>query len=121
MGAVSILLKENINSASQYTRWLSSGDVHDNVNIPPESGAVISHGLTKTAVYRDEQDRFHERSAVCPHMGGIVRWNNSEKTWDCPCHGSRFSAFGEVINGPATDDLEEIKDQRESKPEKVAS
>jgi Rieske Fe-S protein len=47
-------------------------------------------------------------SAVCTHLGGIVRWNDSEKSWDCPLHGSRFSSDGTVLEGPATRDLRQI-------------
>ncbi len=67
----------------------------------PGSGATIRDGLSKVAVYRDEEGVYHAVSAVCPHLGGIVHWNDSEKTWDCPCHGSRFTRYGEAINGPA--------------------
>jgi Rieske Fe-S protein len=56
-------------------------------------------------VYRDADGQLHELSAVCPHLGCIVHWNAVEKTWDCPCHGSRFAAQGRVINGPANRDL----------------
>jgi Rieske Fe-S protein len=66
-----------------------------------DSGAVITRGLSKIAMYRDREGQLHEHSAVCTHMGCIVHWNPVEKSWDCPCHGSRFSAHGEVINGPA--------------------
>ena len=55
--------------------------------------------------YRDEAGAVHECSAVCPHLKGVVRWNDVEKTWDCPCHGSRFDARGRVLNGPAATDL----------------
>ena len=55
----------------------------------------------KTAVYRREDGSLSICSAVCPHLGCIVAWNAAEKTWDCPCHGSRFQATGEVIAGPA--------------------
>ena len=47
-------------------------------------------------------DRVYERSAVCPHLGGILRWNAAEQSWDCPLHGSRFAADGEVLEGYST-------------------
>ena len=93
--------KENLNVAAQYADWLTKGDVPSVDDIPKDSGAVIRRDAAKIAVYRDETGALHERSAVCPHLGCIVAWNPAEKTWDCPCHGSRFSKFGEVINGPA--------------------
>ena len=71
-------------------------------------GAVMRRGLSKVAVYRDEGGKLHECSAVCPHLGCIVDWNGAEKTWDCPCHGSRFDARGKVINGPANTDLKPL-------------
>jgi Rieske Fe-S protein len=52
-------------------------------------------------VYRDEDGAVHAVSPVCTHMGCTVTWNTAELTWDCPCHGSRFEATGEVIAGPA--------------------
>jgi glycine/D-amino acid oxidase-like deaminating enzyme/nitrite reductase/ring-hydroxylating ferredoxin subunit len=98
-------LKEGANVAAQYADWLTAGEVDSVDAIPPESGAVVRRGLTKVAVYRDEAGRVHERSAVCTHLGCIVRWNEVERTWDCPCHGSRYDRFGAVINGPASGDL----------------
>jgi Rieske Fe-S protein len=69
------------------------------------------------AVSRDENYNLHAVSPVCTHMKCIVHWNSFEKTWDCPCHGSRFSMDGEVIYGPAVTGLEkkEIKMKQESK------
>jgi len=93
--------KEAINTAAQYKEWVTGGDVSSPDEIAKDSGAVLRHGVTKVAVYRDPTGTLHERSAVCPHLGCIVAWNAAEKTWDCPCHGSRFDKFGEVINGPA--------------------
>jgi Rieske Fe-S protein len=69
-------------------------------------------GVTKVAVYRDEQGVVHQRSAVCPHLGCIVDWNHAERTWDCPCHGSRFDCTGRVLNGPANSDLAEVRGSR---------
>jgi Rieske Fe-S protein len=98
--------KENINVAAQYVAdYLTGGEVTSVEEIEPGSGAVIRRGLTKVAVYREEDGTLVERSAVCPHLGCIVSWNTGEKTWDCPCHGSRYDCYGRVFNGPANSDL----------------
>ena len=100
--------KEALNMAAQYTDWLTGGDVTSVDEIANGSGAVIRRGLTKVAVYRDDHGKLHEHSAVCTHLGCIVRWNRAEKTWDCPCHGSRFDSVGKLINGPANKELARI-------------
>lgn len=101
-------LRENANVAQQYVRdWLGPGDVATVQEIAPGTGAIVREGLAKVAVYRDDEGLFHRLSAVCPHLGCIVHWNASEKTWDCPCHGSRFAACGEVLVGPANVPLPE--------------
>ena len=64
-------------------------------------GAVIEQDGKKIAVYRDPTGATTLRSAICPHMGCLVGWNDAERTWDCPCHGSRFTPSGDVISGPA--------------------
>jgi Rieske Fe-S protein len=56
---------------------------------------------------------LHQFSAICVHLGCVVSWNATEKTWDCPCHGSRYTAFGQVVNGPANAGLEELKESTE--------
>lgn len=99
--------RENINVAAQYVEgYLSGGDVDTAEDIAPGAGAVVRRGIAKVAVYRDDAGTLHERSAVCPHLGGIVAWNHAERTWDCPCHGSRFDGYGGVITGPANRNLE---------------
>jgi Rieske Fe-S protein len=104
-GALRTLLGENLNLAAQYTDWVTGGDVKSADEIPRSHGAVVRSGLTKLAVYKDDQGNVTTLSAVCPHMGCIVRWNPGETTWDCPCHGSRFSATGTCLHGPSTSDL----------------
>ena len=96
---------EDLNMAAQYGDWLTGGDVSSAAEIEPDSGAIVRRGLEKLAVYRDPAGTLHERLAACPHLGCIVQWNPAEKTWDCPCHGSRFDAYGHAINGPANRDL----------------
>jgi len=103
--AANELVKEDLNMAAQYGDWLTGGDVRSVDEVARDSGAILRRGLEKIAVYRDPNGSVHECSAVCPHLGCIVQWNPGEKTWDCPCHGSRFEATGKVINGPANKDL----------------
>jgi glycine/D-amino acid oxidase-like deaminating enzyme/nitrite reductase/ring-hydroxylating ferredoxin subunit len=106
--ATGTFAKETANMAAQYADWLSAGDVEKDRLVPPGTGAIVRHGLKKIAVFRDSNGNFHECSAVCPHLGGIVHWNATEKTWDCPAHGSRFDCFGEVLNGPANHGLHPV-------------
>jgi Rieske Fe-S protein len=114
LGALNTFAKESLNMAAQYVDWITPGDMTKDILIPPGSGGVIRLGLKKVAVYCDEAGQRHERSAVCPHLGGIVAWNHSEKTWDCPCHGSRFDRLGKVVNGPAITDLPSSPSSRPS-------
>lgn len=101
-------VKEAGNMASQYLDWLSASDLKNTVDLPAGEGNVISSGLKKIAVYRDYDNRLKAFSAVCPHLGCIVHWNKDEKSFDCPCHGSRFASDGTVINGPSETDLNKI-------------
>ncbi|ADI13840.1 FAD-dependent oxidoreductase [Truepera radiovictrix] len=98
-------LKENLNVAAQFLD-LATPARGDAAALGPGEGAVVGFGPAKRAVYRDEAGVLHERSAICPHLGCVVAWNSAERTWDCPCHGSRFDAYGRVINGPAHRGLE---------------
>jgi Rieske Fe-S protein len=59
----------------------------------------------KCGAFRDAEGRFHIVSTECTHLKCMVLWNKDEQSWDCPCHGSRFTYTGKVINGPAIDDL----------------
>jgi glycine/D-amino acid oxidase-like deaminating enzyme/nitrite reductase/ring-hydroxylating ferredoxin subunit len=98
--------KENLNVAAHYVEdYLRGGDVRSADELVPGQGAVVRRGLAKIAAYRDHDGVLHECSAVCPHLGCIVAFDDVEKTWDCPCHGSRFDRYGRVIVGPANRDL----------------
>lgn len=77
--------------------------------IPNGSGCVLKIDGHRVAASRSADGELTTLSAVCPHMGCIVHWNDAEKTWDCPCHGSRFTADGNVIGGPAEKGLEKAQ------------
>ena len=102
-------VKENTNVVEQFKDYFTKGELDDIAAIRPGDGAVIGRGRGKIAVYRDERGNIHQRSAVCTHLYCIVRWNHTEKTWDCPCHGSRFSCTGEMQHGPAASDLKSVE------------
>lgn len=114
LSSLGTFVSESVSSTLPYSDWFSDGDVDSVHEIKAGEGAVIREGFSKVAVYKDEVGQTHTCSAVCPHLGGIVRWNSAEKTWDCPCHGSRFDRFGQVLNGPATRDLDPIEDPHAS-------
>jgi Rieske Fe-S protein len=71
-------------------------------------GGILLHEGKKVAAFRDDKGELTLCSAVCTHMKCLVRWNSSDQTWDCPCHGSRFRATGEVLSGPAESPLDKL-------------
>ena len=74
-------------------------------DILPGEGTITEIDGKSAAVYNDGTE-MHSFSSTCTHQGCGVEWNSTDKTWDCPCHGSRFKATGEVIRGPAKRPLE---------------
>jgi glycine/D-amino acid oxidase-like deaminating enzyme/nitrite reductase/ring-hydroxylating ferredoxin subunit len=100
--------QENLNTAAQFKDWVTPGEVDSAGEIAAGSGAIVRRGLSKVAAYRDDDGQLIELSATCTHLGCIVHWNGAEKSWDCPCHGSRFDKLGKVINGPANKGLAEV-------------
>jgi glycine/D-amino acid oxidase-like deaminating enzyme/nitrite reductase/ring-hydroxylating ferredoxin subunit len=99
--AVGTYVSENANFVGRMIKdWAQAPHVKRH-EIATGQGAIVRDGVAPVAVYRDEQGRLHERSAICTHLGCVVHWNAGEKSWDCPCHGSRFGIDGAVLNGPA--------------------
>jgi glycine/D-amino acid oxidase-like deaminating enzyme/nitrite reductase/ring-hydroxylating ferredoxin subunit len=87
------------------TDRLKPTEDNDLNHIRENEGRIVRIGAKKVAAYRDPEGKLHMLSPVCPHMGCYVNWNEAEKSWDCPCHGSRFAPCGDVLNGPAVENL----------------
>lgn len=99
-------VKANVDVAFQLAKdYLFYGQVEELQEIKPGEGKTLEIDQEKVAAFRDEEGKLHVVSSVCTHMGCIVHFNNAEKSWDCPCHGSRFSVEGEVLEGPAYSNL----------------
>lgn len=102
-------IKENINVATEMIKgYLFKADDEEVNTIGPGEARVVKRDGKEIAVFRDPGGELKIFSAVCTHMGCIVNWNNAEKSWDCPCHGTRFDTEGEVLEGPAFDPLKKI-------------
>lgn len=103
-------IKENIDVAFYLAKdYLFYGQADQLKDIKAGEGKTIEIENEKLAAYRDETGKLHVVSSVCTHIGCIVHFNNAEKSWDCPCHGSRFSVDGEVLEGPAYRNLAKPK------------
>lgn len=102
-------LKENVDYPYYLLRdWVAGGEGTSLKQLKKGQGKILGLNGKKVAAYRDDNGKVTLRSPVCTHLKCIVRWNNADKSWDCPCHGSRFKATGEVLAGPAERDLAEI-------------
>jgi Rieske Fe-S protein len=101
------LVKENVDVAMRFfgDRMRPPG-VRSLAELRPDEGAIVSHEGRKLAAYRDEEGRVSAVSPVCTHLWCQVKWNAAERSWDCPCHGSRFDTQGQVLQGPAVEGLE---------------
>ncbi|HEU6445517.1 MAG TPA: FAD-dependent oxidoreductase [Gaiellaceae bacterium] len=103
--ALGRFVKENASTGVRFfADRLRAGERSSEEDVGPGEGAVVGR-LRKTAVYRDDDGTVHALSPVCRHLYCHVDWNPAERTWDCPCHGSRYAADGRVIEGPTTRDL----------------
>ena len=101
-------LKENLDAGVRFVSDRLKSIANSVEKIPPGEAGVVAVGAKSVAVRKDETGDVHALSATCTHLGCIVQWNRAEKTWDCPCHGSRFDSSGEVIQGPAAKPLRPV-------------
>lgn len=80
---------------------LTPAEASSSAAVPTGGARIVRSGLDKVGVHRDDDGRLHGVSLRCTHLGCLVHWNAAERSWDCPCHGSRFGIDGEVLAGPA--------------------
>lgn len=104
--SVKDLITENANVVKRFVGDRLRTETRSAADLAPGEAAVVVDGRQRVAAYRDEGGTLHAVSPVCTHLGCTVTWNTAETTWDCPCHGSRFTCDGAVIQGPAVKDLE---------------
>jgi len=95
---------ENLNVAEKLVEGKIS-PLPEDIDIKPGEGKIIKANGERVGAYRDEQGTLHVVNTTCPHMGCELNWNSAEKTWDCPCHGSRFTYEGDIVEGPAVKPL----------------
>lgn len=103
-------IRENVDVTAHLVKdYIFKGNEEELAGIKPDEGRIVQLRNDKAAAHMDPGGTLHLVSAKCTHMGCIVHWNSAEKSWDCPCHGSRFSITGEVLEGPAFDGLYNYK------------
>jgi glycine/D-amino acid oxidase-like deaminating enzyme/nitrite reductase/ring-hydroxylating ferredoxin subunit len=99
-------IQENADVAFRFVAdRLARPEAHELSEVPPGEGRIVEVDGHKLAVFREEGGAVHALSPVCTHLGCHVHWNKAERSWDCPCHGARYSPTGEVLNGPAVRNL----------------
>jgi len=111
--AATTLLKENVNVAIHFFGdRLAPPDAFALEDLAPGQGGIVVDGGEKLAAFRDDDGTVHAVSPICTHLYCRVAFNSAERSWDCPCHGSRFDVDGRVIQGPAVRDLERRGDRQ---------
>ncbi|MFB5674859.1 FAD-dependent oxidoreductase [Paenibacillus terreus] len=99
------LVSENANVAKELITGKMSLGNKNIEELQNDEGAVVSHNGKRAGAYKDQDGQLHVVDTTCTHMGCELEWNAGERSWDCPCHGSRFNFDGKVIEGPAMKDL----------------
>jgi glycine/D-amino acid oxidase-like deaminating enzyme/nitrite reductase/ring-hydroxylating ferredoxin subunit len=102
-------IMENLDVTAQLiSDYILKGYEEELSGIKNAESRIVEYNKEKAAAYRDNDGKLHVVSAACPHLGCIVHWNNAEHSWDCPCHGSRFTIDGKLLEGPAFSDLKKF-------------
>lgn len=106
-------ISHNADVVKQFAgKWFGHEKLNEFAELAPEDGRVVKYDGHTIAVYKDKNGGLHALNPVCTHMKCSVAWNAAEQTWDCPCHGARYSTDGVTVTGPASRDLEQIEVQK---------
>ena len=109
LAGFSNFVNHNADVVKQFaSKWFSHEELHELAELATEEGKIVRFKDEKVAVYKDKDGGIHALSPTCTHVGCEVKWNNAELTWDCPCHGARYSYDGRVLNGPAIKNLAKL-------------
>jgi glycine/D-amino acid oxidase-like deaminating enzyme/nitrite reductase/ring-hydroxylating ferredoxin subunit len=101
-------LEELATETGEYIKDILTREISSPEDIAVGEGGIIGRGFKKIALYREKETVFHAFSGICPHAKCVLKWNDTEKSFDCPCHGSRFTCMGALVNGPSIADLQRI-------------
>ena len=103
-------IKHNADVAKQFAgKWFPHEELESLAGLSPGEGKVVKYNNEKIAVYKDDEGTLHAVNPICTHLKCEVKWNGAERSWDCPCHGARYSFDGKVLTGPADADLEIVE------------
>ena len=103
-------VKHNTDVVAQFVgKWFATEKIEELSSLAADEGKVVKFNHETMALYKDGTGTLHAVNPTCTHMKCAVAWNAAEKSWDCPCHGARYSVEGEVLNGPADANLELIE------------
>ncbi len=92
-----------------FGKWFSTSKIKELADVAQGEARVVKYEGHSIALFKDESGKLHAVNPACTHINCVVGWNTAERTWDCPCHGSRFSMDGEMLTAPARKDLEKIE------------
>jgi glycine/D-amino acid oxidase-like deaminating enzyme/nitrite reductase/ring-hydroxylating ferredoxin subunit len=106
--AAGTYLSENLTVAKNFAEYVAPGEIASWDELGPGQGAIVRHGMSTVAAYRDTNGELMLRSVACSHLGCHLHWNSFERCWDCPCHGSQFAPNGTALNGPAVASLAKV-------------
>jgi len=102
LSAIKDLVMENVDVAKHFIKdRLAVEKIKGLAEVARGEGAVLQYEGERIAIYKDERGGITALDPVCRHAGCIVKWNNTEKSWECPCHGARYGIDGELLTGPA--------------------